>query len=106
MTRSDDSFSGISRGRSLYDIRGTLRYGATAGTGCGKQHGIGNVSSLTQKRLLRSFLCDGENSLCVLTHTCECLKVCQYGQRYLQTLEEETDPKQQKTQSNKDRKIK
>lgn len=44
------------------------------------------LEHISINRLVKHYLCDGENSLCVLYHTCECLDVCRYGQHYLKKI--------------------
>ena len=79
-TYSDASFS----------VKGTMQYSqsCSASSISRKQTGIANVDALSQQVLLRNYLCAGEHSACVTRHVCECLNVCRYGQRYLQTIKE------------------
>lgn len=73
--------------KNFRNMRGTLHYERSR-EGSKKAAGMADVEKLSQKRLIRHFLCDGENSSCVLYHQCECLQACKYGQRYIQTLDE------------------
>lgn len=35
-------------------------------------------------RLIKEYLCEGNNSRCVKKRACECLDTCVYGQAYIQ----------------------
>jgi len=83
--------------KNFRNMSGTLDYGHTTAATRSKKPGSANIDQLSQKRLIRNYLCDGANSFCVLHHSCECLESCKYGQRYLQTLEERDPPKEKRT---------
>jgi len=87
----NDSEYGYLRGgwtKNFRNMRGTLDYGRRNGPVARNSSRLADVDQISQKRLIRHYLCDGKKSSCVLFHTCECLNVCKFGQRYLQTLNE------------------
>lgn len=46
---------------------------------------------INTKRSIRSYLCSGADSRCVVFRQCEYLDACQYGQQYIeQTIEEQS----------------
>lgn len=44
---------------------------------------------INTNRLIKSYLCSGADSRCVIYRTCECLDACRYGQQYLKQTSEE-----------------
>ena len=86
----DELYKGGPWGKNLNKVRGSLKYGISSASYKERQSSSLNVDKLSQKRLLRHFLCEGDQSACVLQRTCECLTKCRYGQRYLETLADTT----------------
>ena len=48
-----------------------------------------NKKIINKKTLIKSYLCGGADSKCVVFRQCECLDVCQYGQQYIKQTSEE-----------------
>lgn len=49
------------------------------------------IKTISTQRLIKSYLCGGADSRCVVSRQCECLDVCQYGQQYINQTSEENN---------------
>lgn len=49
------------------------------------------ISRMSKSRLIRSYLCHGEESACVICGKCCVLDECRYGQRYLEIARNENE---------------
>lgn len=47
------------------------------------------IKNISTNRLIKSYLCSGADSRCVVFRQCECLDACQYGQQYIKQTSEE-----------------
>lgn len=47
------------------------------------------IKNISTQRLIKSYLCSGADSRCVVFRKCECLDTCQYGQQYIKKTSEE-----------------
>lgn len=47
------------------------------------------IKKISTNRLIKSYLCSGADSRCVVFRQCECLDACQYGQQYIKQTSEE-----------------
>lgn len=47
------------------------------------------IKNISTQRLMKSYLCSGADSRCVVFRQCECLDACQYGQQYIKQTSEE-----------------
>lgn len=47
------------------------------------------IKKISIQRLIKSYLCSGADSRCVIFRQCECLDACVYGQQYIKQTSEE-----------------
>ena len=58
------------------------------------QTGLKELQKISLKALVRKYLCEQGESACVKQRGCEMLKICRYGQRYIELTEERPDERE------------